>query len=290
MKGKHVSLSALALLFTFLLAACGGGGGGSTGNMGGPASGPTPAQVRETLADIGFEADRLIMTSLVVTSRSPILPGERSNRNCSGLRCLHEFQGLELSYNRDDLTISANARIRINPPREGVSMGEISGRTTYEGWHEDYTVLGGWLEESFFGVSLNRAGGRIQGVSIDGFEALSAFSLGNASGSNPLSGSATWRGVMVGRDDANPTATVTGRTDLTYDFGDNTVDVNMSNITGPRTYANMTWNDLAVRAGQFGGGSGSNSLEGTFYGVSHQEVGGIFERNAIVGAFGAKRQ
>ena len=52
---------------------------------------------------------------------------------------------------------------------------------------------------------------------------------------------------MVGRDDANPTATVTGRTDLIYNFGNNTLDVNMTNIRGPRTYADMTWDDLAVR-------------------------------------------
>ena len=274
----------------FLLTACGGGGGGSTGNMGGPASGPTAAQVRETLADIGFEADRLLMTGIVTTSRSRILPGERTYTSCSGLRCLHEFQDWELSYYRDDFTVPANARIRVDQIREGVQMGEISGRQAGQGYHIDYTVLGGWLDDSFFGVSIGRAGGRVEGVSLDGFEALYAFSLGDASGSNPMSGSATWRGLMVGRDDANPTATVTGRTELIYNFGNNTLDVNMTNIRGPRTYADMTWDDLAVQDGRFSGGAGSNSLSGTFYGDTHNEVGGVFERNAIVGAFGATRQ
>ena len=171
---KHVSLSALALLLTLLLTACGGGGGGSTGNMGG-AAGPTAAQVRETLADIGFEADRLLMTSIVTTSRSRILPGERTYTSCSGLRCLHEFQDWELSYYRDDFTVPANARIRVDQIREGVQMGEISGRQAGQGYHIDYTVLGGWLNDTFFGVSIGRAGGRVEGVSLDGLKPCMPF-------------------------------------------------------------------------------------------------------------------
>ena len=30
-------------------------------------------------------------------------------------------------------------------------------------------------------------------------------------------------------------------------------------------------------------------FEGTFYGTNHNEVGGIFDRNDILGAFGASR-
>lgn len=64
----------------------------------------------------------------------------------------------------------------------------------------------------------------------------------------------------------------------------------MTHLTGPRTYAPMTWDDVPVLGGRFSDGTGSNSLEGTFYGDNHEEVGGIFERNQIIGAFGASRQ
>ena len=33
----------------------------------------------------------------------------------------------------------------------------------------------------------------------------------------------------------------------------------------------------------------AGSIEGHFYGTNHQEVGGIFERDALIGAFGASR-
>ena len=52
----------------------------------------------------------------------------------------------------------------------------------------------------------------------------------------------------------------------------------------------MTWENLAVRDGRFGGGFDDPTIEGRFYGPNHEEVGGIFQRNRIVGAFGAQRE
>ena len=34
----------------------------------------------------------------------------------------------------------------------------------------------------------------------------------------------------------------------------------------------------------------ASDIKATFYGPNHEEVGGVFERDNIVGAFGAKRQ
>ena len=76
----------------------------------------------------------------------------------------------------------------------------------------------------------------------------------------------------------------------TFDFADQTLDVNLTNVSGPGTYADMSWNGLAVQNGLFGGGTDSNSLSGSFYGANHEEVGGVFERNQLIGAFGANRQ
>ena len=49
----------------------------------------------------------------------------------------------------------------------------------------------------------------------------------------------------------------------------------------------MTWENLPVRNGRFGEGFDDPTIEGRFYGPNHEEVGGIFERNQIIGAFGA---
>ncbi len=52
----------------------------------------------------------------------------------------------------------------------------------------------------------------------------------------------------------------------------------------------MSWNGLPVRSGGFSQKQPvSNYIKGEFYGRQAEEAGGVFERNGIVGAFGAKR-
>ena len=50
----------------------------------------------------------------------------------------------------------------------------------------------------------------------------------------------------------------------------------------------MNWTGIAVTGGAFAAAS-SGTIEGRFYGPDHEEVGGVFERNEILGAFGAAR-
>ena len=50
-----------------------------------------------------------------------------------------------------------------------------------------------------------------------------------------------------------------------------------------------SWDDITVTGGAFAIGSGMNQIQGEFYGPNHEEVGGVFERNDVVGAFGAQR-
>ena len=96
----------------------------------------------------------------------------------------------------------------------------------------------------------------------------------------------------MGLDRHAPTQRLRGDAGLTYDFTSESVDValtNIQNLNG-RGYADLTWSDVSVQHGHFVGGRGSNLLRGNFYGPNHEEVGGTFERNQIVGAFGAYRQ
>ena len=48
----------------------------------------------------------------------------------------------------------------------------------------------------------------------------------------------------------------------------------------------MTWNDLPLNAGEFG----SDTIQGVFYGPNHEEVGGVFRRDGLLGAFGGTRE
>ncbi len=134
-------------------------------------------------------------------------------------------------------------------------------------------------------------------------------STGMASGSNPVSGSATWTGAMVGRTRGpgyhEPGELVTGDSQLTFDFAGNDLDVALTGIRsdGGTTYADLTWENVPV-TNEFGALGSVNvptvegeptprrvtDISGTFYGPNYEEVGGVFERDQMIGAFGATRQ
>ena len=162
--------------------------------------------------------------------------------------------------------------------------GKVAGRETASGITTDYEVYGGWLDDSFFGYTF----GEYSGTDVNGLDVLYAFSLGDASGSNPVTGSATWTGLMVGVHRDRPTQNIQGRTEAVYSFADQTMDVDMTQLT--RGHADMGWDNLRVSGGTFGAGADGNLISGSFYGSRHAELGGIFERHGIMGAFGAKRQ
>ncbi len=55
----------------------------------------------------------------------------------------------------------------------------------------------------------------------------------------------------------------------------------------------MIWSVIPVTAGGFeraSAGAAKNVIKDKFYGPNHEEVGGIFERDQVLGAFGAARQ
>ena len=51
----------------------------------------------------------------------------------------------------------------------------------------------------------------------------------------------------------------------------------------------MIWTGIPVIDGGFATGADGDSIEARFYGPNHEEVGGIFERDEILGSFGATR-
>jgi len=75
--------------------------------------------------------------------------------------------------------------------------------------------------------------------------------------------------------------------DLTFS---NLVDLNDANRNSALNGMNWTWQNLSLTDGVFRSGSSTNQIKGQFYGPNHEEVGGTFERNQVIGAFGAARQ
>ena len=179
--------------------------------------------------------------------------------------------------------------------RNGVSIGWFT--ETAEGM--TFTGYGAWAEHQAFVAA------EVSGVE-DGirFAAIIPMSMGFGSGSSPVSGSAVWKGAMLGMEvgSRSPGRNVVGDATLTADFSEASLDVaftNMEPYFGPSDLIadrgppipDMHWSDLAIRPGGSFGSFRGRGIEGRFYGPDHEEAGGVFDKEGrIVGAFGAKRQ
>ena len=100
-----------------------------------------------------------------------------------------------------------------------------------------------------------------------------------------------WKGSVVGLERASGQR-VEGSAELRIgDFASPEVDIAFIGMTdgGGATRPDMRWDDIPVTRGAFRSGDPTGSIEGRFYGAGQGEAGGVFERNGIVGAFGAER-
>ena len=194
----------------------------------------------------------------------------------------------DLDYEGPETEFQAVAR------RGGVVLAQGRGETDLFGLIPiDRYGYGGWLQHSVFVAESAEV---IRNPLLTGVSAAYGYSAGNATGSNPVSGSASWNGVMVGMDTSDTQARgnpVQGHADIDLDLASEEVDVAFTSIVDLVTgdsHGAMVWTDLALIDGGFGTGSTGNSITGRFYGPDHEEAGGVFERNQIVGAFGAARE
>ena len=151
--------------------------------------------------------------------------------------------------------------------------------------------FGGWLDHHAFFL-------KIREIKHGGIATLDAdvYSIGNTTRTNPVSGGAVWKGVAIG---ANASAVgrrrvIMGESEITVDFSEFRVDVRLSNLEDLETRRwccnDITWDDLPLSNGGFAMSETGNSIQGQFYGPGHEEVGGVFVRGQLVGAFGGKRE
>ena len=114
-------------------------------------------------------------------------------------------------------------------------------------------------------------------------------SIGIKSGSFPAA-SATYNGVMLGVDRRSAQHGNMVRGDTRIDFtlpqlNDPRVSISFTNINGGSA-SSMNWRNLSVGSnGMFDHGS----INGSFYGPNHEEIGGTFNAHDVVGAYGAAK-
>ena len=162
---------------------------------------------------------------------------------------------------------------------DGVSLA-IGYRDTDS---ESYLGYGGWIDHSMFSLAVRSLD--------DGFHA-DAYSLGVESGTEPVIGSTTWNGPVIGVDTTvfERGGTFRGFAEVNVDFTNADVDVTFTvmrfHLEGNVVRSDITWRDLPLNDGKFG----SDSIQGVFYGPNHEEVGVVFSRDGALGAFGGTRE
>ena len=279
------------------LGGCGGGAGGGRPSI--VLESPTVAEVESTLNTLFHHAKPPELSSFggaVVTCAAIGCPVPEALHvdYVPGVHGRLDFSGFDFVERRRSVSLARKSQ------SSGTGHFFIDRRT-----------LGGWMDHSFFLVEATNEGRYAE-------FSYRTYSMGNASTVNPaVSVSGTWSGVMAGviasfSDEAG--AFVTGDATVTVAYADAareaSVDVEFTRITREDTgdpVASMAWENLVLEAGRFGAGnvvhndgegyfgregsgnSADGSIFGQFYGPDHEEVGGLFNRNGLAGAFGANR-
>ena len=293
MKSKRCAAALVAAGALIALQACGGGGG--NGSLREPPV-MSSAEIKAELSALIDGSDTIIEER----SRHIFWGPQREARPIR-----HPFNLDDIAYNIfGDRSLAADGEYEFGDAEGGISHAAAAWESTeiygspprqQVNVHISY---GAWMKHSFFLVMET-----LGADPVDDYISVypDIFSIGAASGTNPVSGSATWIGVMIAVDEAFAGRSVSRLEDgdLNYYGGAALVtltsfvtpmaDVTFTDITNAVTehrLPDVAWRDLPVVEGGFEG----NGILGRFYGPQHEEVGGVFQFGDINGAFGAVRE
>ena len=174
---------------------------------------------------------------------------------------------------------------------EGVTMIQSQAAAGQnDGTHLTFQTYGGWLTNSVFGVELLSV--TESGRNTNRFASLN---FGDDSGSRP-SVTANWNGAMVALTQQGEI--LQGRSIFEYDgTGSRFLVIRFNNTFNLNTGSSFSYSDgdseiewtlVPVKTdGSFTTADGT--LSGSFYGATHGEIAGTFNRENLIGAFGATR-
>ncbi|MCY4608070.1 MAG: thermonuclease family protein [bacterium] len=141
---------------------------------------------------------------------------------------------------------------------------------------DDAHVYGRWLDDSVFAVVNDTV----------------TVSFGASPGTTPTRiGGGVWQGAIVAID-TRTGERISGEAVIDIDdFEIPAVDIAFSAIKDVHGDArdDLGWENIPVDEGAFQARGAAGSIEGRFYGSDHGDVGGIFERDNLLGAFGGSR-
>lgn len=272
---EKVALFAAAACAALFLSGCGDG---------------MPAEEPHAIDRIGKSANTLLVSDLLLSTDVQDI---RVQSDCAETACDMSAEGREMgTFSLADVVDgSAGEWPAAAETHRNVSLAREVGIGAADSLIGAGDAYAGWLDHNFFlvgHVSITDAYFGTVGLPV-------GISVGHATGSNPVRGSATWSGVMVGVDtNASRFSSVRGDADLVIGGFANpkltVIFTNIWDVDTDRPLKAMTWHDVPMTGGGFATGSDGNSIQRKFYGPDHGEAGGIFERDRVIGAFGAKRR
>lgn len=177
-----------------------------------------------------------------------------------------------------DITKHADKTVSVDLRVDGVDLTMMS--------------FGSWMAHNAFGA-LERSNAQVPKDVKKLLDAVGVvgYSIGNPSGSVP-NANATYRGTMRGINTRWNNIRVRG--DVRVDFelprmNDPRIDILFHNISGAN-FNTLDWLDLKVKSDGTYASPGKNpTIEGSFYGPGHEEIGGVFSMHDVVGGYGAKK-
>ena len=256
----------------------------------------TSAEIAQRAQDVTQNANVLEVSRAHYKTDNELYPEFVVESDCSGTNC--PFVDTEPS-----VALALELGLEIDEVEELLALEGVepvltkNGVTTFLREMDGVNAYGAWLEHGVFAVAEDIDDTYEQGIPGIKFSGVLSLAGGQVSGSRP-SVDATYRGLMVGSPVGGGRRgnTLQGDAELVYASADNEVDAHFTDIVdldsgSPHATLRIDFENLAVgQDGIFADGQPGNSIKGGFIGTDHAETVGIFERDNIVGAFGAIRE
>ena len=306
MKKVHFAVVGLVVA----LSGCGGGDGGDGGSpsdaiaeagrrLGGLSEpGFTADEIAAGFETVADDANTLVLSDLVYFTEVVGLPSDfRLTSQCAADRCVQTepFFDETFEVTVEDMRAADGAVGTVNPKpigeRHGVRTAHVRASDRLEsGDAISLRGYGAWMEHSAFLVT----SGLVEGGDFDNSTIVSSMSLGDSPSTVPGI-AATWNGLVAGVDVSSADTAgnlVQGQARIVLEFlrGAPVVDVAFTELYDLETEESrerLSWGNVAVTADGFSDG---RSIDGRFYGPNHEEAGGVFERDDLLGAFGATKE
>lgn len=254
----------------------------------------TSTQLSSIADGISRAANTLLATDFALYTGATLTEHDTT---CSGGRCT---ASVAMSGETSEVELNITAPTFGNHPgysfvaspvmtKRGVQTVQAVSRSPAQETRRTQLTYAGWLDGSIFGISTLRSERGEQVINRIG----TGISVGSVSGSNPTgTGAARWEGLMIGGTKEGVAHVIQGDAVIDIDnLMEPDVDIRFSstfNLNTGEFIRDMTWTDLDVTDGRFSS-TDNGEIEGSFYGTTHQEVGGVFDRAGFVGGFGAER-